>query len=199
MTDQQLPGETPTQPTTETGTAPAAQTPASETPADVQVLIDRAVAEATKKANAEAAKYRKQAEAAEAAERARQEAALSETEKLQRRAAELEVENKRLQSERLRIDAAGKHGLPAELASRLQGETPEELEADAAKLAALLPKPAPPAGPRVSPTNPGGALQGESEAERRARIYQSGSGASVFTPEWNVKRGGGVIHPDKGD
>jgi hypothetical protein len=42
----------------------------------------------------------------------------------------------------LRAKIGGKYHLPAELAERLRGETEEELDADAAALVALLPKPA---------------------------------------------------------
>lgn len=46
-----------------------------------------------------------------------------------------------------RRDVAGRKGLPSDLADRLQGETPEELERDADALLALY-RPAPPsAGP----------------------------------------------------
>lgn len=184
-------GETPTQPETETGTAPAAQAPTGETPADVQALIDQAVTAATKKANHEAAQFRKKLEALEAAERQRQEAQLSEQEKLAKRAAELEAEVSRLRLEGLRTQAANKHGLPAELAARLKGETPDEIDQDAEAIAKLLPK----ARPNVSPTNPGGAVQGETEDQRRARIY--GYGGQMFDSSFNAKMGGGVTHTDK--
>lgn len=39
---------------------------------------------------------------------------------------------------------AAEAGLPAGLANRLRGDTPEELRADANRLAALLPPPPPP-------------------------------------------------------
>jgi hypothetical protein len=55
-----------------------------------------------------------------------------------------EAARKELQVAGLRRDAGAKYKLPAALAERLRGETPEELEADAKALAATLPKPGAP-------------------------------------------------------
>lgn len=59
--------------------------------------------------------------------------------------------------------AAETEGFPMALAARLVGSTAEELQADAARLMALIPKapeataPVPPAGPTVPGQQPGGA------------------------------------------
>jgi len=68
----------------------------------------------------------------------------------------------------LKRKAATDHNLPEALAARLQGETPEEIEADAKALAETLPKQSP--QPRISTTNPGLSQTGESDQERRRRL-----------------------------
>ena len=160
--------ETVTEQPTETVAEQPATTPTPETGESVEARIARMEA-ALKKANAEAAKYRKAAEQIEAERKAKEEAELSETDKLRKRAAELEAELKAAQIAALKQIAATKHNLPAELASRLQGETPEELDADAESLSKLIPKtPA----PHVGPTNPGGTASGGAETleAKRARL-----------------------------
>jgi len=159
--------ETVTTPATETVTETTTPAPTPETgKSDADRIRDMEAA--LKKANAEAAKYRKAAEAVEEERKAKMEAELSETEKLRKHAAELEAELKQAQLTALKQAAAAKHSLPAELATRLQGETAEELEEDAKKLAALLPKQPP---PRVGPTNPGGQSEGtETYEAKRKRL-----------------------------
>lgn len=163
MTDQ---AETAT-PETETVEGNQSAAPTPETGESLDAQIKRMEA-ALKKANSEAAKYRKQAESFEQAEAKRKEAELSEMEKLQKRLAETEAEANRLKLESLRRQAAEKAGLPAALASRLQGATPEELEADAAALAETLPK-STKTPPNVPPTNPGGNADGKAETDEQKR------------------------------
>jgi hypothetical protein len=171
---------------------PEATTPETGESAEARVARMEA---ALKKANHEAAKYRKQAEAFEQAETKRKEAELSEMEKLQKRLAETEAEANRLRLEGLQRQAAEKAGLPASLAARLQGATLEELEADAAALAETLPKPQPTTPPTVPATNPGAAQQGETDAQRRARLY--GSQVNPFDPTVAKESGGGVFFRTK--
>lgn len=177
------------------GETPAQQveTPQAETaPASDEFDKERAMAtiEKLRGYEREAKKLEKRLAEFEAAEAKRKEAEMSDLEKAQQRAAELEAE---LQAERLKVmkrDAAAKHNLPAELATRLQGETLEELEEDAKKLAELLPK-AGKANP-ISPTSPGQNATGkEAESQQRARVYGRDSG-SLFDPEAITKSGGGV-------
>lgn len=125
--------------------------------------------EALKKANHEAAKYRKQVEAVEQAEKARKDADLSEMDKLKRDLAEAQQKAKTLEIASLQRQAAEKHGLPPALASRLKGETLEELEADASDLVKTLPKPQ---AQKLNPTNPGAeaSQSGETVDERRKRL-----------------------------
>jgi hypothetical protein len=91
--------------------------------------------------------------------------------------------------------AAESAGLPAALATRLQGATPEELEADAKALAETLPKPQPKTPPTVPATNPGQANTGETDAQRRARLY--GSQVNPFDPTVAKESGGGVFFRTK--
>jgi hypothetical protein len=100
-----------------------------------------------------------------------------------------------LKLEGLQRQAAEKAGLPAILAARLQGATLEELEADAAALAETLPKPQPKTPPTVPATNPGAAQQGETDAQRRARIY--GTQINPFDPAIAKESGGGVYFKTK--
>jgi hypothetical protein len=86
----------------------------------------------------------KMAEELSEAEKKRKEAEMTELDRLTKQLEEAQAELKRSKLEVLKQAAAAKHSLPAELATRLQGETAEELDEDAAKLAKLIPKtPAP--------------------------------------------------------
>lgn len=188
MTDQNAPGETPTQ----------AQ-PTQETQAET-VSISKAewekVQTALKEANKEAASRRKRLEELEAAERAKKDAEMSELEKLQKKYAEAESKAARLERSNAQRDIAAKVGLPAAFANRIQGETPEEMETDAKALLDAMPKPAPNKPGPLSPTNPGGnANQGETDAQRRARIFSPGG--NIFDPAVGKAHGGGVFTVDK--
>lgn len=88
--------------------------------------------EAAAKANAEAARRLKEAEELEK----------SETQKLLEQLEAEKQQASKLQAELMRLRVALTKGLPAELASRLQGETEEELAEDADRLMALLNPPA---------------------------------------------------------
>lgn len=178
----------------------------AETVAVDTVSISKAefekIQRALKEANAEAAKHRKRVEAIEQAEQAKRDAELSEMEKLQKKLTALEQERQdyaaKLAARELldrKREIARKHNLPDALATRLIGETDEDIEADAKALLETLPKPPPPPpqkvpqpGP-VSPTNPGGATTGETEAQVRARIF--GSPDDLFSLETTKKLGGG--------
>lgn len=185
MTDQTT--ETVTTPATETVTETTTQTPPPATGESAEDRIARMEA-ALKKANAEAAKYRKAAEAQEQAEQARKNAELSEMEKLKKQLAETAAEAAKLKRAELQRQAAEKHKLPAALATRLQGETLEELDADAEELAKTLPK----ANPTLPPTNPGaGGAPGETDAQKRVRLF--GGNVDPFDPEYLRQNGGGVF------
>lgn len=174
-------GETPEEPL-----APSEETP--ETGATAEERIAN-MEKALRKANHEAAANRKKLEAFEAAEREKREAEMSELEKAQSRARELESELAVLRLSEMRRQAASEAGIPAEFAERLKGETLEALKADADQLASILPKSSK-TPPPVPPTNPGNASKGETDDQRRARIY--GSNVNLFDPKFAEEHGGGV-------
>lgn len=132
----------------------------------------------------------KQAEELSAAEQARKEAEMTELQKLQSTLEKTQAELKATKLSELRHAIAAKVELPQVFADRLQGETPEDIEADAKKILEALPKaPKPPA---VNATNPGaGASQGETIDQQRARVY--GTGQNVLSPEYAKAHGGGVV------
>jgi len=135
----------------------------------------------------EAGKLKKRLDEIDAAEAKRTEAEMTETEKATKRAAELEAKLKAYERTEAQRKVAEKVGLPAALATRLQGETPEELEADAKALLETLPKPTKPA-PGINATNPGNASTQETREQKKARLAGTspdvfGTGAGVFWGE----------------
>ena len=138
---------------------------------------------ALKEANKEAATRRKQLEALEADKKAREDAELSEKDKLAKRLQEAEHQLKTFSFREMQRQAAEKAGLPSAFVSRLQGETLEELEADAKAILEALPKPEKPS-PGVHPTNPPAATQAETTEAKKARLL----GEQV-----NPFAGGGVM------
>lgn len=158
---EDTPGEMPTT-TTETVTA-VPETATADQPNDLEKMQA-----ALKKANNEAAKYRKQAEALEATETQRKQAELSEMEKLQQQLKEAQTRADSLSRQSMQITAAQKAGLPVDLAARLVGNTQEEMEEDAKSILALIPKPVAPA---IGTTNPGAASpQTETREQRLKRL-----------------------------
>lgn len=151
---------------------------------------------ALKKANHEAAKYRKQAEAFEQDAKAKADAELTELEKAKRRNEELENQFKAERLTRLQIETATKIGLPLVFASRLKGETPEELEEDAKAILEALPAAQKSKPPEGNVTNPGDKSNlKETEAQKRDRIF--GKGPGIFDDEFVKSHGGGVIFTEK--
>ena len=101
------------------------------------------------------AKANKEAEKHRLAKKAEEDAKLSEIERAKRDAEEATRELDRLRAANLRQQVALDAGLPSKWAGRLQGETQEELAADAASILADLnksrqPAPDPSQGPRTS-------------------------------------------------
>lgn len=86
-----------------------------------------------KKARGDAARYRTGLRDAEA-----KLAAAKTPEEFETATRELAEQNAKLSREIAVRDVAAKHGLPPALAARLQGSTPEEMEADAVELAKLV-------------------------------------------------------------
>lgn len=117
---------------------------------------------AAKKVQAELDRYK-------AEEEKRKQAEMSETERLQAELAKAQAELKRSQLDGLKRQTASKAGLPDAFADRLQGETPEELEADAQAILSALTKQK--AAPNAGTTNPG--VNGRAEetwAQKKARL-----------------------------
>jgi hypothetical protein len=147
------------------------------------VTISKAEFEALQKAlretNKENEKRRKDADALEAAKKAADEAKMSELDKANKRAAELEAKLQAKERADNQRTVAEKVGIPLVLASRLIGNTAEELEADAKALLETLPKVQKPQ-PGVQPTSPANSTgTGNTDNERRARIYGGGV-ANIF-------------------
>jgi len=115
----------------------------------------------------EAERHFKKLQTFEKAEQDKKDAELSELDKEKKARVALEAENKKIKLDLLKQSTASKLGIP-ELADRLQGETPEEIEQDAKQLLEKLPKKT----SSASATNPGGDHQvvGETDAERRKRL-----------------------------
>jgi hypothetical protein len=145
------------------------------TQAEVDALIAQRLERARKSAEESANKARSEAER-KAAEQQGEFQKLYEAEKAQREATEQRA--KALELASLRRDVAEKMGVPSALAARLQGETLEELEADAKALMAALPKPGAPntnaTGGGKPPTN------GYSEQERVNLAARLGVSSKYF-------------------
>jgi superfamily I DNA/RNA helicase len=169
----------------ETTTLPAQQ----ESPETLKAELEK-VRAMLKEANGEAAKRRKQLEAIEAEKTKTNQSEVSELQKLQQQLQEMQTRLDGKEKAELRQKIAEQTGLPAALAARLQGETPEELEADAKAMLAALPQTQTtnslPANLRISATNPANAQVGETREQKKARLL--GGNADVFS-------GGGVVWP----
>lgn len=138
-----------------------------ETVESLKAKLEEAERKAKNKTE-EAERHYKKLSKFEEEEKKRQEAAMSDLEKAQKKAAELEAENHRLKVDTLKQSVAAKLGLPESLALRLQGETKEEIEADAKEILETLPKKN---APQIDATNPnGGTQRTETDAERRRRL-----------------------------
>ena len=97
-----------------------------------------------------------------------------------------DLENERstrraLEAAAMRREVAAKVNLPAALVDRLQGETADELEADAKALIAALPKPA---APNINAGSPAGVPPANvmSEEERKLRAAALGVDWRYFNP-----------------
>lgn len=145
--------------------------PINPTPEAVEPQGDTPPAEAPKPAlsNAEAAELRvlrKKLADAEKAEKARQEAEMTELQKAQARLAEYEAKAAQLERENTIAKIATKAGLPAELWSRVQGGSAEEIEADVQTLLGFVKPPqTAPAHTGQAPNNPPAPAPSSPKAE----------------------------------
>lgn len=108
---------------------------------EVDALIAQRLERSKRQTEEAAAKARTEAER-KAAEQQGEYQKLYEAEKAQREATEQRAAALELAA--MRREVADRLGVPAALVSRLQGDTPETLEADAKALMAALPKPGAP-------------------------------------------------------
>lgn len=90
----------------------------------------------------------------EAEQKKAKEKELADTQQWKTLAEQREAELKAERLARLRLETAGKKGIPVDLVDRLRGETAEEMEADAESLLAFL---KPKEGPGVPPPGSKGA------------------------------------------
>lgn len=162
--------------------APVAEEPKGETPEELKARIAKMEA-ALKDANKEAAQRRKRLEQLEADEAKRKEAEMTETEKATKRAQELEAKLTAYERAERQRKIAEKVGLPAPLASRLMGETEDDMEADAKSLLDSLPKTDKP-NPGIQPTNPPTGNKAETWEQKKARLMGE---------QHNPFAGGGVV------
>lgn len=133
--------QAPEQPTAGDTQPVAAQTERTFTQADVDRIITERLAKEKAKAESMAAKAREDAERKAAEEQGKFRELY---EAAQQRIAEAESRLKAAEIASIKREVAGKFNMPQALASRLQGETLEEIEADAKELMAALPKPSAP-------------------------------------------------------
>lgn len=126
----------------------------------------------------------------EAEDKKRADAALSETERLTKQAAEAKAEAAKLKADIMRRDVITEKGLSPILADRLKGDTKEEMLADADALLKALPSAK--VTPKVGPTNPANGDAGETEQQKRERLFGR-QGQNPFDRKAIEEAGGGVV------
>jgi hypothetical protein len=138
------------------------------TQAELDQIVKDRLEKANKAAEKKAADARAEAER-KAAEEQGNFKTLYEQEKTAREAAE--TERKQMERERLLDKVAAKHALPERLRNKLEGETEDELEADAIELAKLL-KPAQQGAPNIDATTRGAQFGGELTDAKKNELAQ---------------------------
>ena len=138
---QEQQAQAPEQPTAGDTQPVAAQAERTFTQADVDRIITERLTKEKAKAESMATKAREDAERKAAEEQGKFRELY---EAAQQRIAETEARLKSAEIASIKREVAGKLNMPQALANRLQGETLEEIEADAKELMAALPKPAAP-------------------------------------------------------
>jgi hypothetical protein len=185
---EEIKGEMPQEPVTDSQ-IPEAK--AEETEVQDTSKLKSAL-EKEREQNKELRKRAKLADELEAAEAKRKESELSEMEKLNKRLAEFEAREKNYVHKDLMRQAADEYGLPPALAKRLQGETLEELKADAEELAKEIPPPAKPKT-NVSATQVGADAEAkETYGQQYHRLYH-GDDINPLEPRTAEKLGGGIF------
>ena len=190
MVDEQKPGETPA-PAPVTGTEPPKE-PKVETAEELKARLAEVERQLANKKD-EAERLHKKTEKYEKEEADRLKAQMTELERANAERDEAKRLLGELQIKETKRAIAEKTGLPLSFADRLQGATPDELEADAKKLLEAMPKPKiQPIGP-TSPAD--GQAPGETIDQRRARLR--GGGVDIFNPDVAKQYGGGVLPNSK--
>lgn len=186
--------ETPKVETTEPPAEPKGQGAATSPEPAVEDEYNRERAMNTilnfRKAEKEWKREQKELEQLRAEREERKKADMTEAERYKQEAEALKAELAREKAGRMRLQVAAEYSLPEALANRLVGETIEDMKADAEQLAKLLPKPKK-ENPSLNPTDIGDGKKGETDAQKRARIYNKG--ADLFDPESIRQKGGGVF------
>lgn len=118
--------------------AATASSATEEQKPDEQKAGKSPIEKALEKANKEAEKYRLELKKYEDRDK-------TDAEKLEERATSAEARATTAEGKLLRLEVASSKGLPAELVARMQGNSREELEADAEELLTLV-KPVKPSG-----------------------------------------------------
>lgn len=149
------------------GNGPGQQpaTPQAFTQTDVERIVKERLAQAQRKTEQQVAKAAADAEAKALAEQGKFKELY---EKLQADLQDRESKLAAMERRQLAASVAGKVGLPATLADRLQGSTPEEMEADARAILEALPKPAAPNINASQGTN--APREGQMTEDRRAEL-----------------------------
>lgn len=164
MAEQEPKGETPEAEVQAT----EAQVESNDDPFDKERAMDtinklRDIEKQAKKDKAELERLRK-------AEEDRKKAEMSETDRLKAEIEERDAKLRKLTIKAQQREIADRVGLPSIFANRIQGETPEDMEADAKLLLEALPKAK--AAPNSGATAPGeNANTGETEAEKLRRLF----------------------------
>jgi hypothetical protein len=117
-------------------------------------------------ANKEAAERRRKLDAFEKAEAERKQAEMTELERMRLQFEEVQTRAAQLEREKLQRQAAEQTGLPPALAARLQGESLDEMLADAKGIVESLPKAQ---QPKLTATNPGAGGTAKKTDEERLR------------------------------
>lgn len=133
----------------------------------------------------------KELETLRAEKQSREEAEMTELEKAQKHIADLEKQALENQRALWRSQAAAEANLPSIFAERVQGDTLDEMKADAVKLAEALPKSQ--QKPSLKSTNPANGERKETDAEKKERLFGP-QGKNYFENiEEIMNRGGGVV------
>lgn len=108
------------------------------------------------------------------------------TSEIDRLKAELDRERKQRELDALKLQIGEEVGLSVTLAMRLTGDSADAIRQDAEQvLKAVKPQSADATGRRRTTQTPGGSPTGETDADRRARLFGGNTGRRVFTNRGN--------------